>query len=63
MILLTGLSDHNMVLTSRKLKNQRFQQFKNQRPNRIMFEIPKSRVSPFELEMNNTDWGNILHLN
>ncbi len=60
--LLTGLSDHNLVLTARKL-TKRLQQFKNQRPIRLKFGISKSRVSPFELEMNHVDWGNILHLN
>lgn len=61
--LLTGLSDHNMVLTVRKLTKQRLKQFKNQRPDRIKFGIPKSKLGQFELEINNADWDNILQIN
>lgn len=61
--LLTGLSDHNMILTVRKLTKQQLKQFKNQRPDRIKFGIPKSKLGQFELDINNADWDNILQIN
>jgi endonuclease/exonuclease/phosphatase (EEP) superfamily protein YafD len=41
--LLTGLSDHNMILVARKLTKQRFQQFANKSKPRNQV-IPKNKI-------------------
>lgn len=60
--LITGLSDHNMTLTVRKLTKKRLQYFGKPVFEKIQFIIPKSRIMQFERELKNINWEQIMTL-
>ncbi len=49
--LVCGLSDHNMVLTVRKLKKKRLVKYHNNHDGLIKFEIPRKDQAKFEKEL------------
>ena len=56
--LLTGLSDHNMILVARNLTKQRFQQFANKsKPGNQV--IHKNVIVEVKNDLNNTDWNSV----
>lgn len=61
--LITGLSDHNMILTARKLTKKRLKYFgKPEKDNNIKLGIPKSKTLQFERELKNLNWEQIVSI-
>lgn len=59
--LLTGLSDHNMILIIRKLTKKRLQRLSfKQNHNYAPTGIPKQKVNQLEHELKNLNWDNVL---
>lgn len=61
-ILLTGLSDHNMILVVRKLTKKCLQNnfHKIFKPGRV--GIPKSKMLKFENDMKSINWDDVLQI-
>lgn len=56
--LLTGLSDHNMIMVVWKLTKQHFQQFANKsKPGNQA--IPKNKISEVNNDLKNIDWNSV----
>lgn len=57
--LVTGLSDHNMILIARKLTKKRMTRFLN--PNQYLFklEIPRKNQTEFENELKGVNWDEL----
>lgn len=58
--LITGLSDHNMILTVRKLTRKRLQYFGKSGCDKLSFIIPEAKTVQFERELNNLNWEQIM---
>ena len=59
--LLTGLSDHNMILVIRKLTKKRLQRLSfKQNHNYVQTRIPKQKINQFENELKRLNWDNVL---
>lgn len=57
--LLTGLSDHNMILTVRKLTKKQLEYFSTNNPGHVKTFIPKSEIVKFEQEFANCNWDHL----
>ncbi|KAF0038056.1 hypothetical protein F2P81_010930 [Scophthalmus maximus] len=57
--LVTGLSDHNMILIARKLKKKRLTRFINRNQNSFKLEIPLKKLTEFEIELKGVNWDEL----
>ena len=59
--LITGLSDHNMILAARKLTKKRFANHSLPKANKLL--IPKQDLTSLENELKGVTWNNVLQSN
>lgn len=57
--LVTGLSDHNIILIARKLTTKRLIRFINQNQNSLKLEIPRKKLTEFENELKGVNWDEL----
>lgn len=57
--LVTGLSDHNMILIARKLTKKRMTRFLNPNQNSFKLVIPCKKLTEFENELKGVNWDEL----
>lgn len=56
--MITGLSDHNLILVARKLTNRRFQSPANREPE--LRRIPKNELQNFRDTIQGLNWNDLI---
>ncbi len=56
--MVTGLSDHNLIIIARKLNKNRSYLISNTKP--CQFRIPKNDVCEFEKAIKNINWNELI---